>query len=64
MSSFGIKDKKKVLYIGDNLADYQAARNAGVDVAMVKWVPRVIKEPIEPDYWLNDFNELEGMISE
>ncbi len=61
---FGIKDKKKVLYIGDNLADYQAARNAGVDIAMVKWVPRVIKEPIEPDYWLNDFNELEGMISE
>lgn len=61
---FGIKDKKKVLYIGDNLADYQAARNAKVDVAMVKWGPREIKEPIEPDYWINDFNELEDMINE
>ena len=61
---FGIKDKKKVLYIGDNLADYQAARNAHVDVAIVKWGPRVIKEPIEPEYWINDFIELEGMINE
>ena len=61
---FGIKDKKKVLYIGDNLADYQAARNAEVDVAMVKWGPRQIKEPIKPEYWINDFIELEGMINE
>ena len=61
---FGIKDKKRVLYIGDNLADYQAARNADIDVAMVTWVPREIKEPITPEYWINDFNELEGMINE
>ena len=61
---FGIKDKKKVLYIGDNLADYQAARNAKVDVAIVKWGPREIKEPITPEYWINDFIELEGMINE
>ena len=61
---FGIKDKKKVLYIGDNLADYQAARNAQVDVAIVKWGPRQIKEPITPDYWINDFLELEDMINE
>ncbi len=61
---FGIKDKKRVLYVGDNLADYQAARNAHVDVAMVKWGPRQIKEPIEPEYWINDFNELEEMINE
>ena len=61
---FGIKDKSKVLYIGDNLADYQAARNAGVDVAMVTWVPRQIKEPITPEYWINDFRDLEGMICE
>ena len=61
---FGIKNKKDVLYIGDNLADYQAARNAEVDVAIVKWGPREIKEPITPEYWINDFNELEGMINE
>ena len=64
ISHFGIKDKKRVLYIGDNLADYQAARNAGVDVAIVKWGPREIKEPITPEYWINDFNELEEMINE
>ena len=64
VNHFGIKDKKRVLYIGDNLADYQAARNAGVDVAIVKWGPREIKEPITPEYWINDFNELEGMINE
>ena len=64
VNHFDIKDKKRVLYIGDNLADYQAARNAGVDVAIVKWGPREIKEPISPDYWINDFNELEEMINE
>ena len=64
IAHFGIKDKKRVLYIGDNLADYQAARNAGVDVAIVKWGPREIKEPITPEYWINVFNELEGMINE
>ena len=64
MEHFSIKDKKRVLYIGDNLGDYQAGRNAGVDVAMVTWGPRKIKEPITPDYWIDSFKEVEDITYE
>lgn len=61
---FNIKDKRKVLYVGDNLNDYKAAKNAGVDVAMVTWGPRQLAEPISPTYWINDFLDLEGDVYE
>ncbi len=62
LEHFNVLDKKKVLYIGDNDSDYLASKNAGVDVALVKWGPREISKDISPDYWLNDFMELEDII--
>ncbi len=59
MERFSIKDKKKVLYIGDNKSDYLTARNAGVDVAMVTWGPRKIDKTLTPEYWIDDFKEVE-----
>ena len=64
MIEFKIKDKKRVLYIGDNISDYICGQNAGVDVAIVTWGPRKIDKSIKPTYWLNDYNELEGIIHE
>ena len=63
MEHFSIKEKKKVLYIGDNKSDYLTAKNAGVDIALVKWGPRKIDEDVKPDYWINDFLEMEDIIN-
>ena len=63
MEHFSIKDKKKVLYVGDNKSDYLTARNAGVDVALVTWGPRKIDRSLTPDYWIDDFNEVEEIIN-
>ncbi len=60
---FSIKDRKKVLYIGDNKGDYLTGRNAGVDVGLVTWGPRKIDYSLTPDYWLNDFKELEEIVN-
>lgn len=60
---FCIKDKKKVLYIGDYIADYLVARNAGIDVAMVTWGPRKIDRTLNPDYWIDDFKEVEDIVN-
>ena len=60
---FSIKDKKKVLYIGDNKSDFISARNAGVDVALVTWGPRKIDRTLTPDYWIDDFKEVEEIIN-
>lgn len=60
---FSIKDKKKVLYIGDNKSDFISARNAGVDVALVTWGPRKVDRTLTPDYWIDDFKEVEEIIN-
>ena len=64
MRHFSIKDKKKVLYIGDNRSDYLTAKNAGVDVALVTWGPRSIDRSLTPEYWIDDFNEVEEIVNE
>ena len=43
METFGIKDKKRVLYVGDNPLDYETAKNAGVDSCLVTWGPRKMR---------------------
>ncbi len=63
MEHFSILDKKKVLYIGDNKSDYLTARNAGVDVALVTWGPRKIDRSLTPDYWIDDFKEVEDIVN-
>ena len=62
MEDFDIKNKNRVLYVGDNYSDYMTSVNAGVDCAMVKWGPRVIKEEIHPKYYLENFKDLEEII--
>lgn len=64
MEHFAVKDKKKVLYVGDNKGDYLAARNAGVDSGMVTWGPRKIDRTLTPEYWIDDFADLEGIVNE
>ena len=63
MEHFSIKDKKKVLYIGDNKGDYLTGRNAGVDVALVTWGPRKIDKTLTPEYWISDFKEVEEIVN-
>ena len=63
MEHFSINSKKRVLYIGDNKGDYLAARNAGVDVALVTWGPRKIDRTLTPDYWIDDFQEVEDIVN-
>ena len=63
MEHFSILDKKKVLYIGDNRSDYLTARNAGVDVALVTWGPRKIDRSLTPDYWIDDFKQVEEIVN-
>ena len=62
MEHFSIMDKKKVLYIGDNKSDFLTARNAGIDVALVTWGPRKIDRTLTPDYWIDDFKEVEEIV--
>ena len=64
MEHFSSKDKKKVLYVGDNNGDYLTARNAGVDVALVTWGPRKIDKTLTPNYWIDDFKEVEEIVNE
>lgn len=59
---FNVLDKQKVLYIGDNNVDYLTARNAGVDIALVKWGPREIDKSLTPEYWLKSFLDLEDIV--
>ena len=58
MEHFGIKDKEKVLYIGDNNIDYMSARNAGVKFGLVDYSTR--KDSIEgkPDYIISSLDRL------
>ncbi len=54
----GLLDKSKVLYVGDNLVDYQAAYNAGVDSCLVTWGPRKMSPLASPTYKIDDYYDL------
>ena len=58
MEIVGIKDKKKVLYVGDNYIDYLSAKNAGVDSCLVTWGPREVSKEAKPTYKISDYREL------
>ena len=64
LEHFSIINRAKVLYIGDNKSDYLTAKNAGVDVALVTWGPRRIDRSLTPEYWIDDFNEVEEIVHE
>lgn len=58
MEHFNIKDKSKVLYVGDNSIDYVFAKNSGIDCALLNWLPRKFTEDTNPKYWVKDFDDL------
>lgn len=62
MQNLSIKDKKDVLYIGDNDIDYFTANNAGVDAMLVAWGPREIKCINKAKYQVKSYNEMRGIL--
>lgn len=62
LKHFNIKDKSKVLYVGDNTIDYIFASNSGIDCALLTWGPRKFQPGTNPKYWVKDFKELEKVV--
>ncbi len=58
IEEIGIKDKTKVLYVGDSLYDYEAAKNAGVDFALARLSPRKLP-PLECKFSFASYEEFE-----
>ena len=48
------------LYIGDNMTDIMAGKNAGIYTAGVKWTPKgyEILEKLEPDLMIDDMQDI------
>ena len=55
MKYYNIKNKEKVLYIGDTIFDYLAATNAKIKFAIVGWTPRPLPKKARPHYVINSF---------
>ena len=62
LEKFGIKNKKEVLYIGDNDIDYVTASNAGVDTLLVTWGPRKINVLDKAKYLAKSYNDIGGIL--
>ena len=62
MKHFGMTDKSRVLYVGDNTIDFEFAKNAGIDCALLTWGPRKFDPSTSPKYWVKDFGELTKVI--
>ena len=56
--------KEESIYIGDNKSDYDTARNAKIDCCLVNWGPRVLPSDLTPEYKINSYLELEGILYE
>ena len=62
MKALNIKNKRDVLYIGDNDIDYVTAKNSGVDALLVTWGPREITVLDKAKYLAASYNELGGLL--
>ena len=62
LKRLNIKNKREVLYIGDNDIDYETASNAGLDTMLVTWGPREIKVIGKAKYAVNSYRELGGLL--
>ena len=58
MERLNIKNKRDVLYIGDNDIDDETAKNAGVDSLLVTWGPRTITHLQQANYLASSYQEL------
>lgn len=58
-------DPAATLYVGDSIHDLRSGRGAGVLTAAVLWGPiaRAELEPGEPDFWLEEPEELVALIT-
>ncbi|MBR0193923.1 MAG: HAD family hydrolase [Bacilli bacterium] len=57
MDHFGVKDKEKVLYVGDGQIDYLTAKNAGVKFAFVDWSTRKLPEGAKIDVHIKNYQQ-------
>ena len=64
MEALGVKDKKRVLYVGDNALDDQTAKNAGIDSCLVTWGPRILPDNIHPTYKIDNYFDLLEVIED
>ena len=62
LEKLNIKNKKDVLYIGDNDIDYITASNAGVDTLLVTWGPRKINVLDKAKYLAKSYNDIGGIL--
>ena len=62
LKRLGVKNKKEVLYIGDNDIDYETANNAGLDTMLVTWGPREIKRLNDAKFAVKSYKELGGLL--
>ena len=62
LEKLNIKNKEKVLYIGDNDIDYETATNAGVDTLLVTWGPRKINVLDKAKYLAKSYNDIGGIL--
>lgn len=54
---------EEILYVGDNITDYQAAMSANVDFALVSWSVNDAKNKVNPTYLINSYQELYEVIT-
>ena len=62
MEKVDIKNKRDVLYIGDNDIDYFSGSNAGVETMLVSWGPREIKCLDKAKYVASSYNEMRKIL--
>lgn len=57
-------NKAGAVYVGDSEVDVLTARNAGLPVILVSWGyrNREVLEPLQPDFLVDDFDELTSLI--
>jgi len=57
-------NKDKVVYIGDNVIDYETGIAAGVHTGIVKWGPRDFPKDLQPDFRLINYAHLKENLYE
>lgn len=57
MRHFNVLNKDEVIYIGDNMFDYQTAKNAKVTFGYVTFSPRTLDSGLKADVYIQNFKE-------
>lgn len=62
MEYFHIKDRNKVIYIGDNASDYFTATNSGIDSIIMRLGPREFDKNLHPTYIFKNYKEFKEVM--